>query len=88
MKVNVHLYIDNKEIKSELEKNKNIIKSLPFIARTNDEVSADDVLLKVCIIFLDFLCPFSHAFFRTSLCVLLTHIESRFGNPHVVILLN
>jgi hypothetical protein len=26
--------------------------------------------------------------FRTSLCVLRTHIESRFCNPHVVILLN
>jgi hypothetical protein len=35
-----------------------------------------------------FLCHFSHAFFRTSLCVLRTHIESRFCNPHVVILLN
>jgi hypothetical protein len=35
----------------------------------------------------DFLYPFSYAFFRTSLCVLCTHIESRFCNPHVVILL-
>jgi hypothetical protein len=36
--------------------------------------------------YLDLLCPFSHAFFRTSL--LLTHIASRFCNPHVVILFN
>jgi hypothetical protein len=39
----------------------------------------------LCIIFLDLFCPFSNAFFRTSLCVLRTHIESRFCNPHVVI---
>jgi hypothetical protein len=39
-------------------------------------------------IFLDLLYPFSHAFFRTSLCVLCTHIESRLYKPHVVILLN
>jgi hypothetical protein len=34
------------------------------------------------------LCPLSHAIFRTILCVLRTHIESRFCNPHVLILLN
>jgi ankyrin repeat protein len=39
-------------------------------------------------IFLDLLYPFSYAFFRTSLCVLRAHIESKFCNPHVVILLN
>jgi hypothetical protein len=37
-------------------------------------------------LFLDLLCLFSHAFFSTSLCVLRTHIESRFCNPHIVIL--
>jgi hypothetical protein len=31
---------------------------------------------------------YSRAFLRTSLCVLRTYIESRFCNPHVVILLN
>jgi hypothetical protein len=36
----------------------------------------------------DLLCLISHAFFRTSPCVLRTHLESRFFNPHVVILLN
>jgi hypothetical protein len=35
-----------------------------------------------------FLYPFSHGFFKISLCVLRTHIESRFCNPYVVILLN
>jgi hypothetical protein len=40
------------------------------------------------IIFLDLLCPFRRNFFRTSLCVLCTHIESRFCNPHVAILRN
>jgi hypothetical protein len=39
-------------------------------------------------VFLCLLCPFCHTFFRTSLCVLRTHRESRFCNPHVVILLN
>jgi RNA recognition motif-containing protein len=39
-------------------------------------------------VFLDLLCIFSHAFFRTILCVLRAHIESRFCNQHVVILLN
>jgi hypothetical protein len=33
------------------------------------------------------LCFFSHAFFRTSLCAVRTHVVSRFCNPHVVILL-
>jgi hypothetical protein len=33
-------------------------------------------------------CLFSHALIGTSLCVLRTHIESRFCNPHVVLLLN
>jgi hypothetical protein len=33
-------------------------------------------------VFLDPLCR--HAFFRTSLCVLRTHIDSRFCNLHVV----
>jgi hypothetical protein len=32
--------------------------------------------------------PFSHAIFRTSLCALSMHIESRFCNPHILILLN
>jgi hypothetical protein len=36
-------------------------------------------------IFLDLLSLFSHAFFRAVLCVLRTHRESRFCNPHVVI---
>jgi ATP-dependent protease HslVU (ClpYQ) ATPase subunit len=40
-------------------------------------------VMQVCIIFLDLLCPFSHAFSRTSLCVLCMQIE-RF----VVVLLN
>jgi hypothetical protein len=40
------------------------------------------------IIFLVLLRPFNHTFFRTSLRVLRTHIESRFCNPLVVILLN
>jgi hypothetical protein len=31
---------------------------------------------------------FSHDFFRTSLCALRTHIESRFCNPNVIILLS
>jgi FKBP-type peptidyl-prolyl cis-trans isomerase FkpA len=34
------------------------------------------------------ICLFSHVFFRTSLCVLRTHTESGFCNPHVVILIN
>jgi hypothetical protein len=46
------------------------------------------IIIKQGTIFLDLLYPFSHAFFRKSLCVLLTHIESRFCDPHVVILLN
>jgi hypothetical protein len=37
----------------------------------------------LCITFLDLLCPFSHTIIGTSLCVLCTHIESKFCNPHV-----
>jgi hypothetical protein len=54
--------------------------------KTNNWFSYQHVTL-LCIIFLDLLCLFSHAFFRTSLCALRTYIESRFCNPHVVILL-
>jgi hypothetical protein len=47
-------------------------------------MSARDLIIRT---FLG-LYPFRHAFFRTNLCVLRTHRESRFCNPHVVILLN
>jgi hypothetical protein len=36
----------------------------------------------------DLICLFNYALIGTSLCVLRTHIESRFCNPHVLILLN
>jgi hypothetical protein len=55
--------------------------------KTNIFVSCQRVSW-LCILFLDFWHPFSHVFFRTSLCVLRTHIESRLCNPHIVILLN
>jgi hypothetical protein len=46
------------------------------------------IWMYIRLIFLDLICPFSHAFFRMSLCVLRTHIESRFCNQHVEISLN
>jgi hypothetical protein len=56
----------------------------------SQKIDASNVLkpsisLKVCIIFLD---HFSHTLIGMSLCVLRRHIERRFCNPHVVILVN
>jgi hypothetical protein len=47
-------------------------------------ISARDTTI-LCIIFLDLLRLFSHVLIGTSLCVLPTHIDSRFCNPQVVI---
>jgi hypothetical protein len=57
-----------------------------FVRINREAMESDYVSGMLCIIFLDFLCPFSYVFCRTSVCVLRTQIESRFCNPHVVIL--
>jgi hypothetical protein len=44
-------------------------------------------VIRLCIKFLDLSCLFGYALIETSLCVLRTHIESRFCNPPVVMLL-